>query len=385
MVANMEQGAVRSIIYKDGLNPAELSKLMGPDKAPFADIKVQENSPHNLIREAIIAMSRKALELWPDWYVEKTIHNPFDGLFSYDKNTLDMFLVIQKAERIREADPHWLKNAITEGVFQGKSPYFEDYPYQIQARQLSLVIRHKYDTLRIILESHIAKHKGNLSGLSKATEWLGREMGFTVEVFIPDSLKDDQSLSSLLYKAGNLEEGSISSPPPEVSEEELILKTQSPEDLPPYVAKEEYGHEEESEDEGEETGAARFAGAPYVLEEGKPNPESQGELLLADHISKSDILRPLFTYNTPIITKEGTRVVVDLLWEAGKLVVEVDGFHYHGSRVSFKNDRHRDYLLMISGYRVLRLANSEIKHSVSDAGRKILNVVNYIKDIQERA
>jgi very-short-patch-repair endonuclease len=46
---------------------------------------------------------------------------------------------------------------------------------------------------------------------------------------------------------------------------------------------------------------------------------------------------------------------VDLLWAAQRLVVEFDGFSFHGDRAAFERDRRRDAELQASGYRVIRV------------------------------
>jgi very-short-patch-repair endonuclease len=46
---------------------------------------------------------------------------------------------------------------------------------------------------------------------------------------------------------------------------------------------------------------------------------------------------------------------VDALWAAQRLVVEVDGWTYHGTREAFERDRRRDGRLLVAGYRVLRI------------------------------
>ncbi|NIQ52897.1 MAG: DUF559 domain-containing protein [Gammaproteobacteria bacterium] len=46
---------------------------------------------------------------------------------------------------------------------------------------------------------------------------------------------------------------------------------------------------------------------------------------------------------------------VDFLWRAERLVVEVDGFAYHGSRRTFERDRRRDAVLAARGYHVMRV------------------------------
>jgi very-short-patch-repair endonuclease len=46
--------------------------------------------------------------------------------------------------------------------------------------------------------------------------------------------------------------------------------------------------------------------------------------------------------------------VVDFLWPAAKLVVEVDGRGSHATRRAFQEDRDRDGRLTVAGYRVVR-------------------------------
>jgi very-short-patch-repair endonuclease len=46
---------------------------------------------------------------------------------------------------------------------------------------------------------------------------------------------------------------------------------------------------------------------------------------------------------------------VDAFWPAHGLVVEVDGFAYHGNRAAFERDRRKDAALVAAGYRVVRI------------------------------
>lgn len=52
---------------------------------------------------------------------------------------------------------------------------------------------------------------------------------------------------------------------------------------------------------------------------------------------------------------------VDLLFPAARLVVEADGFRYHGTRTAFERDRARDADLARAGYRVLRFSDRQIQ------------------------
>lgn len=49
-------------------------------------------------------------------------------------------------------------------------------------------------------------------------------------------------------------------------------------------------------------------------------------------------------------------VSVDFLWPAARLVVEIDGYRYHGHRRAFERDRRKGLVLEAAGYRVLRIS-----------------------------
>lgn len=54
------------------------------------------------------------------------------------------------------------------------------------------------------------------------------------------------------------------------------------------------------------------------------------------------------------------RFVVDFLWPESRLIVEVDGYEYHGARASFEADRARDAELALRGYRVVRFTYRQV-------------------------
>jgi very-short-patch-repair endonuclease len=53
---------------------------------------------------------------------------------------------------------------------------------------------------------------------------------------------------------------------------------------------------------------------------------------------------------------------VDFLWRDQRLVVEVDGFAYHGSRAAFERDRRKDADLQAAGLRTTRVTYRQIRH-----------------------
>lgn len=51
---------------------------------------------------------------------------------------------------------------------------------------------------------------------------------------------------------------------------------------------------------------------------------------------------------------------VDFLFERGRLVVETDGWRFHGHRAAFERDRRRDATLTRAGYRTLRFSHDQL-------------------------
>jgi Protein of unknown function (DUF559) len=68
---------------------------------------------------------------------------------------------------------------------------------------------------------------------------------------------------------------------------------------------------------------------------------------------------------------------VDAHWPAQGLVVELDGFAYHGHRAAFERDRARDAALQAAGYRVVRLTHRQLRREaprIATQLRKLLGV-----------
>jgi very-short-patch-repair endonuclease/predicted transcriptional regulator of viral defense system len=57
----------------------------------------------------------------------------------------------------------------------------------------------------------------------------------------------------------------------------------------------------------------------------------------------------------PLVNVPLLGFVVDFLWPDQRLVVEVDGYQFHGHRQRFESDRRRDQQLVAAGYRVIRV------------------------------
>jgi very-short-patch-repair endonuclease len=52
----------------------------------------------------------------------------------------------------------------------------------------------------------------------------------------------------------------------------------------------------------------------------------------------------------------------DFLWPEQRLVVQVDGYQFHGHRSAFERDRRNDQVLIAAGYRVVRVTWMQLQH-----------------------
>ena len=76
---------------------------------------------------------------------------------------------------------------------------------------------------------------------------------------------------------------------------------------------------------------------------------SAAERMLRGLIRAANLPRPRF--NARLAGYE-----VDAVWPDRRLVVEVDGYAYHGHRAQFERDRRKDLALTAAGYRVIRVS-----------------------------
>jgi Transcriptional regulator, AbiEi antitoxin/Protein of unknown function (DUF559) len=68
---------------------------------------------------------------------------------------------------------------------------------------------------------------------------------------------------------------------------------------------------------------------------------------------------------------------VDIYWPRQKLMIETDGYAYHGHRAAFERDRARDAAMQAAGYRVVRLTHRRLEGepaTVADEIRRLLDL-----------
>lgn len=62
---------------------------------------------------------------------------------------------------------------------------------------------------------------------------------------------------------------------------------------------------------------------------------------------------------------------VDALWAEAKLIVELDGWEYHGHRAAFERDRTRDARLLLAGYRTIRVTQRRLDREADQLAAEI--------------
>jgi very-short-patch-repair endonuclease len=71
------------------------------------------------------------------------------------------------------------------------------------------------------------------------------------------------------------------------------------------------------------------------------------------------------------------RYVVDFLWRAQSLIVEVDGWKSHRTRSAFEDDRVRDANLALRGYRVVRFTWRRITNDPATVAQTIRSLLAF--------
>lgn len=80
---------------------------------------------------------------------------------------------------------------------------------------------------------------------------------------------------------------------------------------------------------------------------------------------------------------EGRRYIADILLDEYRLVIEVDGWEFHGKYKSgFQRDREKDRAFMLAGYRICRFSAGEILKDVEGVLDTLEKVIEKIKDEQ---
>jgi very-short-patch-repair endonuclease len=114
-------------------------------------------------------------------------------------------------------------------------------------------------------------------------------------------------------------------------------------------------------------------GAELALEGGPAWTRSEAEHQMQRLLREARLPPPLV--NVPV-----AGFTVDFFWPANRLIVEVDGYRFHGHRRAFENDRRRQTALVAAGHKVIRVTWRQIRDeplAVIAAIAQALSLANY--------
>ena len=67
--------------------------------------------------------------------------------------------------------------------------------------------------------------------------------------------------------------------------------------------------------------------------------------------------------------------LVDALWPAQRLIVELDSWEFHRQRRAFETDRARDAALLTAGYRVVRITWRRLEDDPAGVAALVLTLL----------
>jgi len=247
---------------------------------------------------------------------------------------------------------------ILAACHQGHAPSIKKLSNSEQVHQLALAIQpHR---LVILVAVHDAEaSKVSLRALAQGAEWLAANTRSRVVLVLPTALSNENELDHVTYTAC------------------LYKSPVEPEVAAPFPLPREVTTNAKKSNPAE----AMVSVSPVL---GRPHPGSEAEQLLYDQICGDAELASLFRFNWQVETRYDTRPIVDLFWDAGRLVVEIDGQDHCGLG-QFIRDRRRDFELFMSGYRVIRFTRFKVLESPDQVLNDLRDAVRYLGTPEKQA
>ena len=308
------------------------------------------------------ALADAAASLWPAWYV--TAEERFAGA-RVEPTGVDVL-----ETRIRECHPgasiRWLRDAFARCA-KAKRPVVRHLAAAEQVRQLSLAL----DPARLIFALSVELAEvtpARMRGLARAAEWLAREAQARTLLLVPIAWRQHPELDHVAYGAV------LFDPDEPYSIERFSERPQT------RLSGDSSAGDTRGGALSSQSGLPHVSVGPIV---GKPHPGSEVEQLIHQRLSADKELSALFEFNQRLSAFGDRHYIVDLVWRAGGLVVELDGPEHNG-QLSYVKDRDRDYRLFMSGYATLRVPNAEVSVDVESVITKIRNVVHRLGPPKKR-
>jgi very-short-patch-repair endonuclease len=321
-VSKLQRGRVTAIgVPAPASSLAELEDYVDQEipSVRVVGLRLAKFSSHDhLLSGCVHGLASAAVALWPDWYGADVDAG-------------------KKGEHSKHVSPLWREQA-EPLVTTGRIPLPSGYPHAVQVAQLALALGSP-DLIVSLAVTEGPFTLERLKSLVATATWLAEQSHAKVALLVPQSALSSEEFDRVTRESlGQLNVTSLSEPP-----------------------------------------AEEIPAVTITSVKGRPNPTSPGEMILAERLGKNVELAGLFSFNQTLRSVHDKEYIVDLVWPDGKLIVEVDGYTFHNSPFAFGQDRHRDYELLISGYRVLRLTHEEIMKDTTRAIAKIRDSVHFLK------
>lgn len=335
LVAGQVRGVFTSEIHGTLQSVREWADTQGPGhRTVFHAIGV-EFSRDEMIEGLVRRFAEAALVVWPDWYGSPGLFG--DAAEKAWQSLLDD-AATQTASRTRRfVQRGWLALAVA-ACRKGNFPLLPEFGLTVQLRQLALALATEQLALVVAVPPVEAPGEGQLRTLGRVLEWVGRIAQARVLAILPRGWADQAEQAGI------------------PSDYRLVDEA-----VPGTI-------------EGVRGDEAVPVVCPII---GKPHPASPGEQKLAAWLQRDPFLQGLFEFNVRVPTRAGNAFLVDLVWRAGKVIVEIDGYGFHSSRAAFASDRRRDAELVLSDFLVLRLPHDEVVSDVDLALDRIRDFVRY--------
>lgn len=281
--------------------------------------------------DLVRCLAQAVFDIWPEWYGRCWIS-------SEENSSTEISLKINQLLReLHSSRPRviasWMQEA-TRLTTAGQLPLPAGVPRALQVGQLALALETQDLLIMLGTLQTVPQHARSLVA---AAEWLASESKAQVAIVVAKADHRHEALQRLPHALLDLTASSKENPSTEHSVPEP-MHTLSP---------------------------------PL----GRPHPFSPAEQLLYSRLTQDSELCRLISFNQLVTLGDFTKYRVDLLWSAGKIVVEIDGMREHLNRYAFVRDRERDAELLIHGYLVLRLPHDQVMEDVDQAVDRIRRVV----------
>lgn len=277
------------------------------------------------IRLVLHELASVARAAWPHWFG----FNHGTDLPPHDR----LVAVAQRAS----LSPDWIRQAWND-CQQGRLPLAAEHPPVVTLRHLTAAIAAGELAIVLAVDSD-DRNNVHFDGICRMTQWLAANSTARCSLLLSTALDGSPELASVDY--------------------EPLFWTLA-------------GQQAKRAQPGPEENKVRLW--PLL---GRPHPLSPGEQKLYQTLQADATLSGQFQFNCSVTTWHGSTYIVDLLADALKIVVEVDGYRHHSNRVAFGIDRQRDYELHTSGYMVLRLPHDDIMQDLEACMEKIRRFLTF--------